>query len=128
MCAIQLHDTLAGTGWMLGVAAGKSDRGLGLCLERHGIHAHFITLQTADRHPSKPHPSMALTAIAEAGAVPETTVMIGDTSYDMEMASNAGTRALGVSWGYHDVDTLIAAGAFAVAVDTDDLAHHIAAS
>lgn len=119
---------LASTGWMLGVATGKSDRGLGLCLERHGIHAHFITLQTADRHPSKPHPSMALTAIAEAGAVPETTVMIGDTSYDMEMASNAGTRALGVSWGYHDVDTLIAAGAFAVAVDTDDLAHHIAAS
>lgn len=117
---------LADDGWMLGVATGKSDRGLNLCLTHHGIIGHFITLQTADRHPSKPHPSMARQAMADAGAAPETTVMIGDTSYDMEMAANAGIRGLGVNWGYHDADELIAAGAHAVAVDMDDLARHIA--
>ncbi len=115
-------------GWMLGVATGKSDRGLALCLARHGLADRFVTLQTADRHPSKPHPSMALQAIAEAGAAPETTVMIGDTSYDIEMGIAAGTRAIGVGWGYHGVEELVAAGAHAVAVDMDELARHIAAS
>lgn len=119
---------LAGDGWMLGVATGKSDRGLKLCLERHGIHDHFVTLQTADRHPSKPHPSMVLTAMAEAGAAPETTVMIGDTSFDMEMAVNAQVRAIGVAWGYHAAEELTAAGACAVAVDIEELATHIAAA
>lgn len=115
-------------GWMLGVATGKSDRGLNLCLTRHGLIDRFVTLQTADRHPSKPHPSMALQAMAEAGAAPGTTVMIGDTSFDMEMGVNAGTRTLGVTWGYHAEDELIAAGADAVAVDMDDLKRHITAS
>ncbi|MGD9812406.1 MAG: HAD-IA family hydrolase [Sphingobium sp.] len=122
-----LMEQLVAEGWMLGVATGKSDRGLRLCLEGHGIHDHFVTLQTADRHPSKPHPSMAMLAMSEAGATPETTVMIGDTSYDMEMAANAGMRGIGVGWGYHTPAELIAAGACAVAVDMDDLARHIAA-
>jgi phosphoglycolate phosphatase len=108
-------------GWLLGVATGKSDRGLALCLAHHGIDGHFVTLQTADRHPSKPHPSMIEAAIAEAGAAPETTVMIGDTSYDMMMARTAGTRALGVSWGYHPAPALHAAGAHAVADHPADL-------
>ncbi len=123
-----LIDALDTDGWMLGVATGKSDRGLQLCLAHHGILDRFVTLQTADRHPSKPHPSMALQAMADAGATPETTVMIGDTSYDMEMAVNAGLRGIGVPWGYHQPDELIAAGASAIAVDMDDLARHIAAS
>ncbi|MBB6123879.1 phosphoglycolate phosphatase [Sphingobium subterraneum] len=117
---------LAEDGWMLGVATGKSDRGLQICLTTHGIIDHFVTLQTADRHPSKPHPSMAHLAMSEAGARPETTVMIGDTSYDMEMAVNAGVRGIGVNWGYHSPQELMAAGAHAVAVDMDDLARHIA--
>lgn len=124
----ELIAQLADEGWMLGVATGKSDRGLNLCLTHHGIIGHFVTLQTADRHPSKPHPSMALLAMAEAGAVPETTVMIGDTSYDMEMAANAGMRGIGVDWGYHSVEELLEAGAHGVAVDAADLARHIAAS
>lgn len=114
-------------GWLLGVATGKSDRGLELCLSHHGIHAHFVTLQTADRHPSKPHPSMLLTAMAEAGATPEGTVMIGDTSYDIEMALGAGTKALGVGWGYHLPVDLIAAGAHSVAMDSGELSTHIRA-
>ena len=114
-------------GWLLGVATGKSDRGLDFCLRHHGIHAHFVTLQTADRHPSKPHPSMLHQAMADAGAVPETTVMIGDTSYDIEMAVNAGVRGIGVSWGYHLPGELLRAGASAVAVDSAELRGHIGA-
>jgi len=108
-------DALAVSGWVLGVATGKSDRGLARILAHHGIAGRFVTLQTADRHPSKPHPSMVELAMAEAGATPETTVMIGDTSYDMLMARAAGTRALGVAWGYHPAEELTAAGAHAVA-------------
>ncbi len=124
----ELIRQLDADGWLLGVATGKSDRGLNLCLSHHGIHAHFVTLQTADRHPSKPHPSMLLTAMADAGAVPETTVMIGDTSYDIDMARAAGARALGVGWGYHPPNDLIAAGAHAVAMDSDELNAHIRAA
>lgn len=124
----ELIAALDGEGWMLGVATGKSDRGLHLCLSRHGLIDRFVTLQTADRHPSKPHPSMALQAMADAGAAPETTVMIGDTSYDMEMAVNARVKGVGVPWGYHGPEELIAAGASAVVVDMDDLARHIALS
>lgn len=116
---------LAAAGWLLGVATGKSDRGLAICLTHHGIIDHFVTLQTADRHPSKPHPSMLLTAIADAGAAPETTVMIGDTSFDIDMAHAAGVRPVGVGWGYHTPDELIAAGASAVAMDSVQLRGHI---
>lgn len=106
---------LADDGWLLGVATGKSDRGLSLALAQNAIGDHFVTLQTADRHPSKPHPSMLEAAMAEAGVGPEATVVIGDTSYDMLMAANAGTRAVGVAWGYHPAHELTAAGAHAVA-------------
>jgi phosphoglycolate phosphatase len=112
---VKLLEAFEADGWLLGVATGKSDRGLRHCLESHGIAAKFVTLQTSDRHPSKPHPSMALAALAEAGAAPESSVMIGDTAYDMAMARAAGIGAIGVGWGYHDADELIAAGAHGVA-------------
>jgi phosphoglycolate phosphatase len=119
-----IAETLAAldrAGWLLGVATGKSDRGLGLCLDHHGLTSRFVTLQTADRHPSKPHPSMIETAMAEAGAAPETTAMIGDTSYDMAMARAAGVKAIGVTWGYHDREELIDAGAHAIADTPADI-------
>jgi phosphoglycolate phosphatase len=112
---LELLDALEGDGWLLAVATGNSDRGLKHCLERHDIHARFVSLQTADRHPSKPHPSMVLQAIAEAGAAPETTIVVGDTSYDMAMAAAAGASGIGAGWGYHEADELIEAGAVAVA-------------
>lgn len=118
---------LADKGWLLGVATGKSDRGLALCLERHGLLGAFVTLQTADRHPSKPHPSMAELAMVEAGAAPETTAMIGDTSFDMMMARAAGAHAVGVDWGYHDAAELIGAGAGAVLAAPVDLPAHLEA-
>ena len=108
-------------GWMLAVATGKSDRGLQHCLETHGIGDLFVSLQTADRHPSKPHPSMAVQAMADAGASPATTAMIGDTSFDIGLAVNAGCVAIGVAWGYHAADELFAEGAHFVADRPDQL-------
>ncbi|HKT85428.1 MAG TPA: HAD-IA family hydrolase, partial [Novosphingobium sp.] len=102
---------LAAAGWTLGVATGMSDRGLAHCLADNGIAELFVTLQTADRHPSKPHPEMLEEAMSEAGAAAQETVMIGDTGYDMQMARAAGTRAIGVDWGYHHPQELQAAGA-----------------
>ncbi|WP_419826351.1 HAD-IA family hydrolase [Sphingomonas sp.] len=112
---------LAADGWLLGVATGKSDRGLALALAGHGIGDRFVTLQTADHHPSKPDPSMLDAAMAQAGTTPATTAMIGDTSFDIAMARAAGVRAIGVAWGYHAPDELLAAGADAVARDPAEL-------
>ncbi len=113
----ELLDALRDDGWLLGVATGKSDRGLEHCLATHGLSRHFVTLQTADRHPSKPHPAMLEAALFEAGTLPQAAVMIGDTAYDMVMAVNGGVRALGVDWGYHTPAELTEAGAEAVARD-----------
>jgi len=111
----ELLGRLKANGWQLGVATGKSDRGLQSCLVAHDIFDLFVTLQTADRHPSKPDPSMLLAAMTGAGAAAADTAMIGDTGYDMAMARAAGCRALGVAWGYHAPEELLAAGAEAVA-------------
>ena len=112
---LELLDALEEDGWLLAVATGKSDRGLKHCLDQHDIQARFVSLQTADRHPSKPHPSMVEQAIADAGAAPATTIVIGDTSFDMAMASAAGAAPIGAAWGYHEAEELIEAGAIAVA-------------
>jgi len=120
-----LLDALEADGWLLAVATGKSDRGLRLALEHHGLFGRFVSLQTADRHPSKPHPSMIEAALAQAGVDRAQAVMIGDTSFDMAMAQAAGVRGLGVGWGYHQPDALIAAGAHSVAMDSGELARHI---
>lgn len=116
-----LLDDLAGNGWLLAVATGKSDRGLKLCLEHHGIFPMFASLQTADRHPSKPDPSMLLAALADVNVEPEDAVIIGDTSFDVGMGVAAGVRAIGVDWGYHEAPELLAAGAHSVALDSRHL-------
>ena len=118
---VELLDALEADGWLLAVATGKSDRGLKHCLEQHGIHARFVSLQTADRHPSKPDPSMVDQAIAEAKAIPATTIVLGDTSFDMAMAVAAGAAGIGAGWGYHEARELIAAGAIGVAAKPRDV-------
>lgn len=112
---------LEAEGWMLAVATGKSDRGLRLCLEHHGIFDRFVSLQTADRHPSKPHPSMLLAALAESGVEAERAAIIGDTVFDIGMGVAADVRAIGVDWGYHEAEELHGAGAAGVARDAAHL-------
>lgn len=123
-----LLDALDAAGWLLAVATGKSDRGLQHALAHHGLTDYFVSLQTADRHPSKPHPAMIEAALADAGVDAADAVMIGDTSFDMLMARSAGVRALGVGWGYHDVAALRDAGAHSIAMDSTELARHIGLS
>ena len=98
----------------LGIATGKHLVGLEHTLANHGLRERFHTLQTADRAISKPHPDMVLKAMAECACEPAETVVIGDTTFDMEMARAAGATAIGVSWGYHDPAELRAAGAAAI--------------
>ena len=124
---VDVLDTLRDTGWVLGVATGKSDRGLHHILGVHGIADRFSTLQTADRHPSKPDPAMVLAAMAETGAEPGRSAMIGDTSFDIAMGKAAGARAIGVAWGYHGVSDLLDAGADLVAMETRQLPHMLEA-
>lgn len=122
------HDMLSGLRagqWTLGVATGKSMRGLEATLAHHGLDRFFSTLQTADRAKGKPDPEMLELAMVETDAQPSETVMIGDTTYDVEMAVNAGVRALGVAWGYHAPEDLMAAGAEMVAESVADLDRYL---
>jgi phosphoglycolate phosphatase len=119
--ALAALDRLEAQGYLLGVATGKARRGLEAVLDRHGIAGRFVTLQTSDLGPGKPHPAMLERAMAETGLRPEDVIMIGDTTYDMLMARSAGVHAIGVAWGYHPEAELLAAGAHAVIRSFDEL-------
>ncbi|MFT0861808.1 HAD-IA family hydrolase [Ancylobacter sp. G4_0304] len=106
---------------VLGIATGKSQRGVAAVLRHHGLEGRFLTIQTADDAPSKPHPAMVLQAMEAVDVEGADTVLIGDTSYDMTMARAAGARALGVSWGYHARDLLMQSGAERLVEHPDDL-------
>lgn len=110
---------------MLGIATGKSRRGVDRLLVREGWQDLFATIQTADDHPSKPHPSMIFTALQETDSNPDKTVMIGDTSYDVEMARAAQVGAIGVTWGYHTPQELELAGAHAIIDNCENLSNVI---
>ena len=120
-----LLDALHGAGWQLAVATGMSRRGLDHCLASHGLTRHFVSLQTADDHPSKPDPAMIEAALFEADVDARAAVMIGDTAYDMQMACDAGVRAIGVDWGYHTPDELRSAGAEWVAGSREALKDYL---
>jgi phosphoglycolate phosphatase len=118
---LELLDALLARELLLGVATGKAMRGLRHVLEHHGLERYFVTLQTADLHPSKPHPAMLRAAMAETGASPHETILVGDTSYDILMARAAGAVPVGVSWGNHAPGELVAAGAVRVLDRFDEL-------
>jgi phosphoglycolate phosphatase len=106
---------------VLGVATGKTMRGLLQILEKHDLGAYFVTLQTADLHPSKPHPAMLEAAMRETGFDPDATWIVGDTTYDIEMGRLAGCRGIGVSYGNHPPEALTGAGAVHVVDRIGDL-------
>ncbi len=109
--AMETIDALENEGWLIGIATGKSRRGVESFIRRHGFEGRFITLQSADENPSKPHPAMLLRALAETGVKPENAVMIGDTTFDMAMGRSARVHPVGVAWGYHPPEELVDAGA-----------------
>lgn len=110
---------------VLGIATGKSRRGLDHLLALHDLKRHFITLQTADGHPSKPHPAMLEAAMADAGINADAAIMIGDTTFDIDMAVNAGMTGIGVSWGYHAPEALRLSGAVTVLDRFDGLVPYL---
>lgn len=117
----ELLSSLYDNNWTLGVATGKSTRGLSATLEHHRIGHLFDTLQTADKAQGKPHPEMIHMAMDETGLRPEDVIMIGDTTFDIEMAVAANVRSIGVAWGYHDVNDLKTAGADVIVANASEL-------
>lgn len=99
---------------LIGLATGKSRRGVDRLVAHHGWTDWFVTTQSADDAPSKPDPTMLQQAMDEAGCPPEATVMVGDTTYDIAMGVAAGAEAVGVAWGYHPPEALYGAGAAVV--------------
>jgi len=99
-------EAIEASGALMAIATGKSRRGLDATLERHDLTGKFVSLKTSESGPSKPDPKILKDAIAESGAAPETTAMVGDTVFDVSMALAAGAYAIGVTWGYHPVDEL----------------------
>lgn len=106
-----VHQLAARDDIILGIATGKSQRGVRTLCEKHGFDSYFSTIQTADDAPSKPHPGMIDQAMRETGIGASHTLMIGDTVFDIAMARNAKVKALGVTWGYHPAAKLSEAGA-----------------
>lgn len=118
-----LIEALSAPEIFLGVATGKNLAGLEHTLQGLGLRDRFHTLQTPDHCRSKPDPQMVLRAMAETAVEAEQTVVIGDTTFHIEMARSAGATAIGVGWGYHEVEELHAAGADAVLKHPSELIH-----
>lgn len=114
-------ERLHARGVTLSVATGKARRGLDHALDGHGLRGFFATTQCADDAPSKPDPGMVLNVLRDTGHAASDAVMIGDTTFDVEMARAAGVRAIGVGWGYHPVGALREAGASAIVESFDAL-------
>ena len=104
--ALELLESLNDAGYLLAVATGKGRSGLERELNETGLASQFVTTRCADESFSKPHPQMLEYIMAFTGSEPEETLMIGDTEYDMKMACNASTHAVGVSYGVHEVERL----------------------
>jgi phosphoglycolate phosphatase len=113
----QLH----ARGFLLGVATGKSRRGLDRALQDSGLQPFFHLSRCADEGLPKPHPEMLIYLMDMLGVVPQRTLMIGDTSHDLEMARAAGVTGLAVTYGAHDEASLRALAPVACIASSQDL-------
>jgi phosphoglycolate phosphatase len=116
-----LHALKARNHW-LAVATGKSRRGLDEALQTVQLQGLFDATRTADETAGKPHPRMLQELMAAVGTTPGRTLMVGDTTHDLQLARNAGTASVGVSFGAHAPDAFAAFGPLHVAHSTADLA------
>jgi phosphoglycolate phosphatase len=104
--AREVLDTIRESDFLLGVATGKARKGLDRVLNDTGLSTYFHATRCADEAPSKPHPQMLLDLMAALDVLPEETIMVGDTEYDMEMATNAGAAKVAVRSGVHSGERL----------------------
>jgi phosphoglycolate phosphatase len=125
--ALDTLRALRDAGWLMGVATGKSRRGLDIVMDKRALRVFFDVHFCADDARGKPHPQMVQLNLDALGAAPADAVMIGDTSYDMEMARAAGVCAQGVTWGFHTRAEIEAAGAAHVADSFAELGARLAA-
>lgn len=122
--AAETLDRFENDGYLLAIVTSRSNRRFHDLLDRAGLSDRFATVKTADLGPGKPDPFLLNEAMADVGAAPEDTVMIGDTTYDIMTGRNAGTGAIGVTWGVHPDHKLSEAGAHHVVDDFEDLHGH----
>lgn len=105
--AVPALEALAREGYLLAVATGKSRAGLDADLERTGTGSLFAATRTVSEAASKPAPQMLVDLMQELGTRPEETLMVGDTAFDLQMATSAGCPAVGVTSGGHPVEELL---------------------
>jgi phosphoglycolate phosphatase len=110
--------------WMA-MATGKSRAGALRVIAEHGLSEYFTAIRTGDVCRPKPHPEMLWQILDELGVSADRAVMVGDTTFDVEMARAAGIRAVGVGWGAHQSEELAEAGAALVVPRLPDLAPHL---
>ena len=119
---LEMLQALKARNHWLAVATGKSRRGLDEALQTVQLHGLFDATRTADETAGKPHPRMLLELMAAIGAAPGRTLMVGDTTHDLQLARNAGTASVAVSFGAHAPESFTALGPLHVAHSTADLA------
>ena len=116
-----LYELSSASDTILGIATGHRSDTIAPALAALRWTGFFRTIQAADIAPSKPHPAMLLQALAATSVTPRNAIFIGDTTFDMEMAQAAQLRSIGVGWGYHQAERLMAAGAYRVVQTVDQL-------
>ena len=119
--AIDVLDQLEDNGYVLAIVTSRSNRRFQDLIDQAGLAGRFVSVKTADQGPGKPNPFLLNEAMREAGVTRDDTVMIGDTTYDVLTARNAGTGAVGVTWGIHPAEELHGAGAHHVTDRFEDL-------
>jgi phosphoglycolate phosphatase len=117
--------SLKARGHWLAVATGKSRRGLDRAFQTLGLREFFVTSRCADEGFSKPHPGMLHAIYDETGLLAKDSVMIGDTTHDLQLAENAGSAAIGVTYGAHDVALLEAHSALSLVDSVAELRKYL---
>jgi phosphoglycolate phosphatase len=117
----EMLDAVEEAGYLLAIITSRSGNRLNELLEEQKIHHRFVSLKTTDNGPGKPSPYLMLETLAETGVDKRNAVMIGDTTFDVLMACNAGTSVIGVTWGVHEPEELRDAGAHHIAETMEEL-------
>lgn len=120
--AREMLDELDARGFLLAVATGKSRVGLTRALQQQGLAHRFVATRCADEGMPKPHPDMLLALMDRCGVAPEETLMIGDTTHDLELARNAGASAVAVTYGAHPLAGLAGLSPLATLASIGELA------